>query len=63
MPMYLFKNRNFMLTLGASLALGVAMFGAVVYPDLSADGAGCERYGGRSADDSDDGWCHAGGVD
>ena len=31
MPMYLFKNRNFMLTLGASLALGVAMFGAVEY--------------------------------
>ena len=29
MPMYLFKNRNFLLTLGASLALGVAMFGAV----------------------------------
>ena len=31
MPMYLFKNRNFVLTLGASLALGVAMFGAVEY--------------------------------
>ena len=31
MPMYLFKNRNFLLTLGASLALGVAMFGAVEY--------------------------------
>lgn len=31
MPMYLFKNRNFALTLGASLALGVAMFGAVEY--------------------------------
>ena len=29
--MYLFKNRNFLLTLGASLALGVAMFGAVEY--------------------------------
>lgn len=31
MPMYLFKNRNFLLTLGASLALGIAMFGAVEY--------------------------------
>ena len=31
MPMYLFTNRNFLLTLGASLALGVAMFGAVEY--------------------------------
>ena len=31
MPMYLFKNRNFALTLGASLTLGVAMFGAVEY--------------------------------
>ena len=31
MPMYRFKNRNFVLTLGASLALGVAMFGAVEY--------------------------------
>ena len=63
MPMYLFKNRNFLLTLGASLALGCGnVWCGGVYPDLSADGAGCERYGGRSADDSDDG-CHAGGVD
>lgn len=31
MPMYLFTNRNFLLTLGASLSLGVAMFGAVEY--------------------------------
>ena len=63
MPMYLFKNRNFLLTLGASLALGVAMFGAVEYiPTVSADGAGRECYGGWPADDPDDG-CHAGGVD
>ena len=38
MPMYLFTNRNFLLTLGASLALGVAMFGAVEYiPHLPAN--------------------------
>ncbi|MDO5750519.1 MAG: MDR family MFS transporter [Rothia sp. (in: high G+C Gram-positive bacteria)] len=31
MPMYLFKERNFLLSTGASLALGIAMMGSVEY--------------------------------